>query len=83
MVIIEYFFRNRMINLFLFLLLQEVQKELQEQRDLIEVIAHHSSSSDLEQEAETQSQKHPRYDTNPFRFQASSCLVLKICHMVD
>ncbi|MCI4389446.1 hypothetical protein PGIGA_G00098050 [Pangasianodon gigas] len=35
----------------------EVQKELQEQRDLIEAIARQNSSADLEQEDQTQSQK--------------------------
>ncbi|XP_058234972.1 nesprin-1 isoform X2 [Hemibagrus wyckioides] len=38
----------------------QVQKELQEQRDLIQAIAHHSSSSDLEQEDQTKSLKHTR-----------------------
>ncbi|KAK3542505.1 hypothetical protein QTP86_027710 [Hemibagrus guttatus] len=37
--------------------LQQVQEELQEQRDLIQAIAHHSSSSDLEQENQTKSLK--------------------------
>ncbi|KAL6486315.1 hypothetical protein MHYP_G00057070 [Metynnis hypsauchen] len=38
----------------------EVQSELREQRDLIEAIARHGSSSDLEQEEQTQTQTHPR-----------------------
>lgn len=78
MLIVEYFnYRNyeHISHLFLLLFLQqEVQKEPQEQRDLIEDIARQSSSSDLEQENQTQSQKPTGYDTNLFPFQT--------CHMV-
>ncbi|XP_036438507.1 LOW QUALITY PROTEIN: nesprin-2 [Colossoma macropomum] len=39
---------------------KQVQSELREQRDLIEAIARHGSSSDLEQEEQTQTQMHSR-----------------------
>ncbi|GAA6103692.1 nesprin-2 [Tachysurus ichikawai] len=40
--------------------LQQMQRELEEQRNLIQAIAHQSSSSDLEQEDQSQSQKYER-----------------------
>lgn len=57
-----------------------MQRELEEQRNLIQAIAHQSSSSDLEQEDQSQSQKYERYE--PDCYQASSFLVLKLCHMI-